>query len=196
MTVKIINNGKENQKGQKKVKYWCLQDIIDLCKKISVIRQSLRVFLPSFPWCTANSLNPSYKSQRIQRSDWVRVWVEELLARNACRYTGFDSRWRCFLFLCIVFFFFLSNRCFFNTIFLFAVFFFILTADLADHALGLRYILSLKPFIGFGDLITENYSCMLSTVLKCGKATRFSTHRLSQIPVIYLPFSTLQLSGL
>ena len=101
-----------------------------------------------------------------------------------------------FCFFVSFFFFFLSNRCFFNTIFLFAVFFFILTADLADHALGLRYILSLKPFIGFGDLITENYSCMLSTVLKCGKATRFSTHRLSQIPVIYLPFSTLQLSEL
>ena len=33
------------------------------------------VFLPSFPWCTANALNPSHKSQRIQRSDWVRVWV-------------------------------------------------------------------------------------------------------------------------
>ena len=36
---------------------------------------SLRVFLPSFPWCTANSLNPSHKSQRIQRSDWVQVWL-------------------------------------------------------------------------------------------------------------------------
>ena len=54
------------------MKYWCLQDIIDLCKKISC--QSLRVFLPSFPWCTANSLNPSHKWQRIQRSDWLRVW--------------------------------------------------------------------------------------------------------------------------
>ena len=95
-------------------------------------------------------------------------------------------------------FFFLSNRCFLNTstIFLFGLFFFILTADPADHALGLRYILRLKPFIGFRDLIIENYSCMPSTVLQCGKATRFSTHSLSQIRVIHLPLSTLQLSEL
>ena len=33
-----------------------------------------------------------------------------------------------------------------------------------------------KPFIGFRDLITENYRCMPSTVLKCGKATRFNAH--------------------
>lgn len=32
--------------------------------------RALRVFLPSFPWCTANSLNPSHKSQCIQRSRW------------------------------------------------------------------------------------------------------------------------------
>ena len=33
-----------------------------------------------------------------------------------------------------------------------------------------------KPFIGFRDLITEIYRCMPSTVLKCGKATRFNPH--------------------
>ena len=31
-----------------------------------------------FPWCTANSLHPSHKSQRIQRSDWVRVWLRHI----------------------------------------------------------------------------------------------------------------------
>ena len=36
---------------------------------------SFRVFLPSFPWCTANSLNPSHQPQWIPRSDWVRVCV-------------------------------------------------------------------------------------------------------------------------
>ena len=29
----------------------------------------------SFPWCTANSLNPSHQPQWIPRSDWVRVCV-------------------------------------------------------------------------------------------------------------------------
>ena len=39
---------------------------------------SLRVFLPSFPWCTANSVNPSHQLQWIPRSDWVRVCVLRL----------------------------------------------------------------------------------------------------------------------
>ena len=40
-----------------------------------------RVFLPSFPWCTANSLNPSHKSQRMQRIDWVRVCSRPALSQ-------------------------------------------------------------------------------------------------------------------
>ena len=67
---------------------------------------------------------------------------------------GFDSRRRCFLFLCIVFFFLFGF--FFNTIFPFGLFFFILTADPAGHALGSIYILSLSPaFYQFGKGISK-----------------------------------------
>ena len=67
--------------------------------------------------------------------------------------TGFDSRRRCFLFLCTVFFFLFGL--FFNTIFPFGLFFFILTADPAGHALGSIYILSLSPEFYFGKGISK-----------------------------------------
>ena len=34
----------------------------------------LRNFLPSFPWCTANSSIPIHKPHGGQEKDWVRVW--------------------------------------------------------------------------------------------------------------------------
>ena len=67
-----------------------------------------------------------------------------------CRQTGLDSWRRCFLFLCIVLFFFLFWSLILNTIFPFGLFFFILTADPAGHALGSMYILSLSPEFYFG----------------------------------------------
>ena len=42
-----------------------------------------------------------------------------------------------------------------NTIFLFGIFFFILTADPAGHALGSIYILSLSPEFYFGKGISK-----------------------------------------
>ena len=44
---------------------------------------------------------------------------------------------------------------FFNTIFAFGLFFFILTADPAGHALGSTYILSLSPEFYFGKGISK-----------------------------------------
>ena len=52
------------------------------------------------------------------------------------------------------FFFFLFGL-FFNTIFPFGLFFFILTADPAGHALGSIYILSLSPEFYFGKGISK-----------------------------------------
>lgn len=72
MTVKIISNSKENQKGKNcKILmlarfYWLVQENLPYLPVASR-------FNPSFPWCTAISLNPSHKSQCIQRSEWVRV---------------------------------------------------------------------------------------------------------------------------
>ena len=54
-----------------------------------------------------------------------------------------------FLFLCTVFFFF-STSLFFNTIFPFGLFSFILTSDPADHALGSICTLSLSLEFYFG----------------------------------------------
>ena len=51
-------------------------------------------------------------------------------------------------------FFFLFGL-FFNTIFPFGLFFFILTADPAGHALGSIYILSLRPEFYFGKGISK-----------------------------------------
>ena len=47
-------------------------------------------------------------------------------------------------------FVFLFNLLFFNTIFPFGLFFFILTADPAGHALGSIYVLSVSPEYIFG----------------------------------------------
>ena len=52
------------------------------------------------------------------------------------------------------FFFFLFGL-FFNTIFPFGLFFFIVTADPAGHALGSIYILSLSPAFYFGKGISK-----------------------------------------
>ena len=53
------------------------------------------------------------------------------------------------------FFFFSCLVSFFNTIFPFGLFFFILTADPAGHALGSIYILSLSPEFYFGKGISK-----------------------------------------
>ena len=52
-------------------------------------------------------------------------------------------------------FFFLFGLSFFNIIFPFGLFFFILTADPAGHALGSIYILSLSPEFYFGKGISK-----------------------------------------
>ena len=52
-------------------------------------------------------------------------------------------------------FFFFCSVSFFNTIFPFGLFFFILTADPAGHALGSIYILSLSPEFYFGKGISK-----------------------------------------
>ena len=51
--------------------------------------------------------------------------------------------------------FFFCLVSFFNTIFPFGLFFFILTADPAGHALGSIYILSLSPEFYFGKGISR-----------------------------------------
>ena len=51
--------------------------------------------------------------------------------------------------------FFFCLVSFFNTIFPFGLFFFILTADPAGHALGSIYILSLSPEFYFGKEISK-----------------------------------------
>ena len=71
--------------------------------------------------------------------------VKELLER--ADQTGFDSRRRCFCFF--------VPFSFIITIFPFGIFFFILTADPAGHALGSIYILSLSPEFYFGKGISK-----------------------------------------
>ena len=98
---------------------------------------------------------------------------------------------------------------FFNTIFPFGLFFFILTADPAGHALGSIYILSLSPEFYFWKRDSSwpslrpgkkkhklsrhvppltswqtTHRCIPNTALKCSKATTFNAHCLSHIPVI------------
>ena len=51
---------------------------------------------------------------------------------------------------------------FFDTIFSFSLFFFILTADPAGHALGSIYILSLSPEVYFGKGIQKILICILA----------------------------------
>ena len=78
--------------------------------------------------------------------------VKELLARaDKPGSTPVDAA--SFLFLCTVFFLCLVS--FFNTIFPFSLFFFILIADPAGHALGSIYILTLIPEFYFGKGISK-----------------------------------------
>ena len=86
-------------------------------------------------WFWYNKINSSKHVQR------CGAMVKELLA--TCRWSGFDSRWRCFLFLCTVFFL----NFVFNPIFPFGLFSFIDTDDPADHALGSIYV-SLEFYFG------------------------------------------------
>ena len=85
-----------------------------------------------------------------------RAVVKELLARaDKPGSTPGDAvfcffvRFFCFVLFCFVFFFCLVF--FFHTIFPFGHFFFILTADPADHKLGWIYILSSSPELYFGQ---------------------------------------------
>ena len=87
------------------------------------------------------------------------VVVKELLARADKQGSTPGDDVFCFFvpffFSCFFFwpFFFLS--CFLNTIFPFGIFFFILTADPAGHALGSIYILSLSAEFYFGKEISK-----------------------------------------
>ena len=77
--------------------------------------------------------------------------VKELLARaDKPGSTPGDA-----VFCFFVPFFFFCLVSFFNTIFPFGLFFFILTADPAGHALGSIYILSLSPEFYFGKGISK-----------------------------------------
>ena len=78
--------------------------------------------------------------------------VKELLER-ADKPGSTPGARRCFPFLCT--FFFLFGLIFLNTIFAFGLFFFILTADPAGHALGSIYILNLSPEFYFGKRISK-----------------------------------------
>ena len=77
----------------------------------------------------------------------VAQWSKKLVARADI--TGSTPDDAVFLF-CFVFSFL-----FFNTIFLFGLFSFVLIADSVDHALGSRYILSLRPEFYFGKGISR-----------------------------------------
>ena len=67
-----------------------------------------------------------------------------------------------FCFLVPFFFFFPCLVSFFNTIFSFGLFFFILTVDPAGHALGSIYILILSPEFYFGKGIQKLLTCILA----------------------------------
>ena len=84
MTVKIISNSKKNQKGKN-----C--KILMLARYYWLVQENLRYlpvasrFNPSFPWCTAISLNPSHKSQCIyteKRMGTSLYFLEEILWPN------------------------------------------------------------------------------------------------------------------
>ena len=79
--------------------------------------------------------------------------VKKLLAR--ADKPGSTPRATLFSFPCTVFLFFFLVSLFFNTIFPFGLFSFILTADPAGHALGSIYILSLSPEFYFGKGISK-----------------------------------------
>ena len=65
----------------------------------------------------------------------------------------------------VPFLFFLFDLFFFNTIFPFSLFFFILTTDHAGHALGSIYILSLCPEFNFGKGISKLLICILAKLM-------------------------------
>ena len=77
--------------------------------------------------------------------------VKELLARADKPGSTPGDAVFCFLYR----FFPVNRSLFFNTIFPFGLFFFILTADPAGHALGSIYILSLSPEFYFGKGISK-----------------------------------------
>ena len=84
--------------------------------------------------------------------------VKELLARaDKLGSTPGDDAFCFFVpFFFPVFFFTVFFSCpVLNTIFPFGIFFFILTADAAGHALGSTYILSLSPEFYFGKGISK-----------------------------------------
>ena len=83
----------------------------------------------------------------------MSLWCSGHRQGVACTCKPGSTRRRCFLFLCSVFFPVWSL--YFNTIFPFGLFFFILTADRAGHALGSIYILSLSPEFYFGKGILK-----------------------------------------
>ena len=70
-------------------------------------------------------------------------------------------------------FFFLFGLSFFYTIFPFSLFFFILTADPAGHALGSIYILSLSPVFYFGK--KKNTSAFVDRLNHSYYYTKIST---------------------
>ena len=73
---------------------------------------------------------------------WAPVVKKFLALADAWGSTSGDA------IFCFIVSFFLS-LCFFSPIFLFGLFFFIRTADPADHALGSIYILSFSPELYF-----------------------------------------------
>ena len=85
--------------------------------------------------------------------------VKELLARVDKPGTTPGDSVFCFF---VPFLFFLFDLCFFNTIFPFGLFFFILTTDPAGHAL---YILSLSPEFYFGKGISKLLICILAKLM-------------------------------
>ena len=84
----------------------------------------------------------------------MRCSGQELLARADKPGSTPGYSVLCF-FLPFFFFFFSVWFLFFSTIFPFGLFFFILTADPAGHALGSIYILSLSPEFYFGKGISK-----------------------------------------
>ena len=103
----------------------------------------------------------------------VSLWCSGKGVACTCRFTGFNSRRHCFLFLCTVFFF---QSLFFNTIFPFGLFSFILTADPADHALGSICTLSVSLEFYFGKGISR---ALWSTIILAKLSTR-KNHKLSR----------------
>ena len=78
---------------------------------------------------------------------WSRSCLNVQINRVRLPATLFSVSLYRFFFFCLV--------SFFNTIFPFGLFFFILTADPAGHALGSIYILSLSPEFYFGKGISK-----------------------------------------